>query len=251
TNAALEGKGVRAVFITSEGFADLLAIARQTRPKLYALEQEPRAVPVPAELCLEAPLRRGAHGEVVRSATAEELAQVAATCADLKPQAVAINLLFSYLDPADERDLEAALQETLPQDVFISRSSAVLPQYREYERGIATWLNATLGPLMQGYLDRLDTATRPSPLSIMQSSGGTISAAQASRQAVNLLLSGPAGGLAAVRWLAETTGISKLLTFDMGGTSTDVALYDGGIGLTSEGYIGDWPVAVPMVDMHT
>src|SRR5690606_13741233 len=98
TNAALEGKGVRTVFITSEGFADLLAIARQTRPKLYALEQEPRAVPVPAELCLEAPLRRGAHGEVVSSATAEELAQVAATCADLKPQAVAINLLFSYLD---------------------------------------------------------------------------------------------------------------------------------------------------------
>lgn len=251
TNAALEGKGVRTVFITSQGFADLLAIARQTRPKLYALEQPPRLSPVPPALCLEAPLRRSAEGEALISATEDELREVAASCAALEPRAVAINLLFSYLDPGDEIRLESVLREALPPDVFISRSSAVLPEYREYERGIATWLNASLGPLMQGYLDRLRAATRPCPLSIMQSSGGTISAEQAAGQAVRLLLSGPAGGLAAIRWLAATSGIDKLLTFDMGGTSTDVALYDGNIGLTNEGHIGGWPVAVPMVDMHT
>jgi len=251
TNAALEGKGVRTAFITNSGFADLLAIARQTRPQLYALEQPPRANPVPAALCLEAPVRRGAHGETLRQASPEELDAVARRCAALDPQAVAINLLFSYLAPEDEQALAEALRRQLPDSVFICCSADILPEYREYERGIATWLNATLGPLMQGYLTRLHAAIQPCPLAIMQSSGGTIGAEQAAGQAVRLLLSGPAGGLAAVRWLAEATGIERLLTFDMGGTSTDVALFDGAIGLTNEGYIGGWPVAVPMIDMHT
>jgi len=165
----------------------------------------------------------------------------------LQPEAVAINLLFSFIDDADER----AIESWLPDELFVSRSSQVLPEYREYERGIATWLNAWIGPLVAGYLERLNAALSPAPVAVMQSSAGTVSAAKAGEKAVHLLLSGPAGGLMGARFIGQQTQQAQLLTFDMGGTSTDVALVDGDIGLTSEGYIGPWPVAVPMVDMHT
>jgi len=170
-----------------------------------------------------------------------------------RPEAVAINLLFSYLDDEAERRIEKALENSalLPKNIFISRSSFVLPEYREYERGIATWLNAWLGPVVRGYIERLLQQVQPSSLTIMQSSGGTIGAQQACLRAVNLLLSGPAGGLAAAQAVAAQAGYSRILTFDMGGTSTDVALIDGAIGLTNEGRIGPYPVAVPMVNLHT
>ena len=131
------------------------------------------------------------------------------------------------------------------------RSSVVLPRYKEYERGIATWLNAWLGPVVERYLTRLVSVVAPSPVVVMQSSGGTISAAAASRRAVNLLLSGPAGGLAAARHVGAAIGHPDLLTFDMGGTSTDVALIGAQPRLTDEASIGPFPVAVPMADIHT
>ncbi|MEJ2592279.1 MAG: hydantoinase/oxoprolinase family protein, partial [Candidatus Thiodiazotropha sp.] len=121
----------------------------------------------------------------------------------------------------------------------------------EYERGIATWLNSWLGPLVAGYIERLRAGLPGSRVSVMQSSGEAIVAAQASRQAVRMLLSGPAGGLVGAAFTAHVSGCDKLLSFDMGGTSTDVALIDGAPRLTREGRIGPWPVAVPMVDMHT
>ncbi|MDH3871596.1 MAG: hydantoinase/oxoprolinase family protein, partial [Gammaproteobacteria bacterium] len=139
----------------------------------------------------------------------------------------------------------------LPEGLFVSRSSEVLPEYREYERGIATWLNAWVGPLVDGYMRRLQQALAPAPVSVMQSSGGTVSAGRAGHKAVQLLLSGPAGGLMGARFIGQQAGASRLLSFDMGGTSTDVALIEGEIRLTSEGHVGPWPVAVPMVDMHT
>jgi N-methylhydantoinase A len=252
TNAALEGKGVTTAYITNRGFADVLTIARQTRPRLYALHQHARQVPVPQEFCLETGGRIGADGTLLEPLTEEDLETLTASVEALRPRAVAINLLFSFEEDAAERRIENWLKSNLQAcRPFISRSSAVLREYREYERGIATWLNASLGPLMDRYLRQLQQDTAPSPLSIMQSSGGTIDAGHASSHAVNLLLSGPAGGLAAISWLAGITGENRLMTFDMGGTSTDVALFDGRIGLTTEGSIGPWPVAVPMVDMHT
>jgi N-methylhydantoinase A len=135
--------------------------------------------------------------------------------------------------------------------MFCSRSSQVLPEVREYERGMATWLNAYVGPLMDGYILRLQNQLMGARLSVMQSHAGTISAQQAGQHAVRLLLSGPAGGLQGAHYVASMANIDKLLTFDMGGTSTDVALIDGKIRLTSEGQIDRYPVAVPMVDMHT
>ncbi|MDH5653307.1 MAG: hydantoinase/oxoprolinase family protein [Gammaproteobacteria bacterium] len=247
TNAALEGKGVRTVFITNRGLGDMLTIGRQSRPELYNLQPAPIAPPVPRELCLETGGRLSARGEVVEPLTADDLARLREQVAQLAPQAVAINLLFSYLDDNFEKMIENAL----PSEVFVSRSSAILPEYKEYERGMTTWLNAWVGPLVQGYVRRLCEGAPLARISVMQSSGGTIAAEQAGSQAVQMLLSGPAGGLAAARFIGRQLGRERLLTFDMGGTSTDVALIDGDIQLTNEGRIGRYPVAVPMVDMHT
>ncbi|VAX11082.1 N-methylhydantoinase A [hydrothermal vent metagenome] len=247
TNAVLEGKGVSTVFITNRGLGDMLSIARQTRRQLYALQPSSPMPPVPASHCLETGGRLAADAMVVEDLTDADLQTLVLQVARLKPAAVAINLLFSYLDDGFEK----AIEKALPDDIFISRSSAILPEFREYERGMTTWLNASVGPLVEGYLRRLGEGVAHAQISVMQSSGGTIAAEQAGRKAVNMLLSGPAGGLAGARFIGEQAGCGGLLTFDMGGTSTDVALIDGDLQLTIEGRIADWPVAVPMVDMHT
>ncbi len=247
TNAVLEGKGVRTAYITNRGFADVLTIGRQARRELYQLTPEPEPVPVPAALCLETGGRITADGTCLEPLTEEDLQTLLRCIEALAPNAVAINLLFSFVDDRWERQIEAALPTTL----FVCRSSAVLNEYREYERGMATWLNAYVGPLMKRYLERLATAVEPAQVAVMQSHGGTLPARDAGTHAVELLLSGPAGGLVGAKFQAQASGISKLMTFDMGGTSTDVALIDGEIRLTSEGEIAGYPVAVPMVDMHT
>lgn len=247
TNAVLEGQGVRTAFITNRGFADLLTIGRQARRCLYDLQPPLPAAPVPAPLCLETGGRLAADGSVVEGLEAEDLEALTAALRALEPEAVAINLLFSFLDDRFERAVEAAV----PAGMFVSRSSAVLPEYREYERGVATWLNAWVGPRVAGYLERLRQQLAPAPIAVMQSSASTIDAGSAARQAVRLLLSGPAAGLLGARFIGAAAGRRKLLTFDMGGTSTDVALLDGAVELTSEGHIGPYPVAVPMVDLHT
>ena len=247
TNAALEGKGVRTVYIGNRGLADVLTIGRQARRELYRLQPQRPRPPVPPELCLESGGRLAADGSVVEGLSDEACAQLAERVAELAPQAVAINLLFSFLDDRFERQIE----RHLPASLFVSRSSDILPEEREYERGIATWLNAWLGPLVEGYVRRLQAGVHPAPVHVMQSSAATIHAGQAARRAVNLLLSGPAGGLMGALRLAQEAGCRRLLSFDMGGTSTDVALLDGEVSLTSEGHIGPWPVCVPMVDMHT
>ncbi len=247
TNAALERKGVKTVYVANKGFKDLLTIGRQARKELYNLQPEVEQPPVPDALCVEVNCRRDAAGELVVALTDKEITALQDKVAALKPEAIAINLLFSYVNDDEERCLENALKS----QCFVSRSSFVLPEYKEYERGMATWLNAWLGPLVERYLSSLAEKLGNTPVSVMQSSGGTISLDQAAQRAVNLMLSGPAGGLAAARFIGAAAGCSRLMTFDMGGTSSDVALIDGAIQLTNEGSIGPYPVAVPMVDMHT
>jgi len=247
TNAVLEGKGVRTAYVSNRGLADVLTIGRQVRRELYNLQPQAEAAPVPADLCLEVEGRLGADGSVVEPISDQAIQQLVERLQSLGIESVAINLLFSYLDDRSERRIEQAL----PDELFVSRSSYILPEQGEYERGIATWLNAWVGPPVHGYLQRLQQAVDPAPVHVMQSSALTIDAAQAARRAVNLLLSGPAGGLMGARLVAEQVGCSRLLSFDMGGTSTDVALIDGAVKLTSEGAIGRYPVSVPMVDMHT
>ncbi len=271
TNAVLEGKGVRTIFITNTGLRDLLTIGRQARRELYNLNPPPVVPPVPRELCLETGGRLAADGSVVEDLSAAQLQTLRTRLKKLAPQAVAINLLFSYLDDRFEK----AIAEIVPEGIFVSRSSHILPEYREYERGITTWLNASVGPLVQGYLRRLCAGLRvkipKAQVTVMQSAGGTIGAEQAGDEAVHMLLSGPAGGLAGAKYVGHLAGCYRLLSFDMGGTSTDVALLDdppnqngrghsdmpssdlplSDLPLTTEGRIGPYPVGVPMVDMHT
>ncbi|GAB6040800.1 hydantoinase/oxoprolinase family protein [Endothiovibrio diazotrophicus] len=247
TNAVLEGKGVRTAYVTCYGLGDLLTIGRQARRALYDLQPPPVAPPVPAELCLETGGRCDPDGELVDPLPFDELERLRAELERLQPRAVAINLLFSYVEEHWERTIESMM----PEGLFVSRASDILAEYGEYERGIATWLNSYVGPLVEGYLQRLEVGLAGAPLAVMQSSGGTIDAAQAGRRAVNMLLSGPAGGLMGARFVGRAAGCERLLTFDMGGTSTDVALIDGEVRLTGEGRIAGYPVAVPMVEMHT
>ena len=250
TNAALEGKNAPTAYVTNYGFGDTLRLGRQTRPTLYALEFPAQSMPLPSAYCLETGGRISAEGKVLETLTPDELQDLVARIKDLAPEAVAINLLFSFLDDSSEVAIEKAITDAgVP--VFVSRSSAVLPVYKEYERGIATWLNASLGPVVSGYLSRLRMSMNRCSLRIMQSNGETLDAEKAAESAVRLLLSGPAGGLIAMKTLGEQADFSKIISFDMGGTSTDVALLDGEIATTSEGHIGPYPVAVPMVDMHT
>ena len=247
TNAVLEGKGVRTAYVTNRGFGDVLAIGRQARRRLYDLQPPPVPPPVPPELCLETGGRIGPDGTVIEPLEEADLEALLARLAELRPRAVAVNLLFSWVDDAHERRIAEALHGEL----FVCRSSEVLRETREYERGIATWINAWVGPLVEGYLERLREAVAPAPVAVMESTGGTAGARAAGRRAVHLLLSGPAGGLTGARHMAAAGGLHRLLSFDMGGTSTDVALIDGDIGLTTEGRVAGYPVALPMADIHT
>ena len=251
TNAVLEGKGVRTVYITNSGLADVLTIGRQARKELYNLQPRKTAPLIPPEFCVEVDSRLGADGVAIAAMSDEELGALCSGVEELAPEAVAVNLLFSFIDDGEEKRIESALKRHGPDTLFISRSSDVLPEYKEYERGMTTTLNAYVGPLMQGYLRRLEYSAPGCRLAVMQSSGGTASAHQAGRYPVQLLLSGPAGGLKGAQYAAARSGFDRLLSFDMGGTSTDVSIIDQEIGFTTEGRIGGYPVAVPMVDMHT
>jgi N-methylhydantoinase A len=247
TNATLEGKGVSTAYVTNRGFTDTLLIGRQARPELYNLTPlQPKLAFDPA-MMIGTGGRLDADGGVVEPLTERDLDELTHRIRDLAPRAVAINLLFSFLDDRFERQIEDRLSSL----AFVSRSSFILPEYREYERGVTTWLNAWLGPLVAEYLNALRAEVAPSTLAVMQSSGGTIAAELAARRAVNLLVSGPAGGLAAAGFVGGRKGMHRLITFDMGGTSTDVSLIDGTPTLTTEGRVGPYPVAIPMADIHT
>ena len=247
TNAVLEGKGVKTVYIANNGLKDVILIGRQARPDLYDLQPPAIDYLIEAENCLEVESRLSADGKTIETMDEADLKKLCHQIEQIKPESVAINLLFSYLNDAEEKRIEAALSDRY----FVSRSSAVLNEYREYERGMATCLNSYVGPLMQKYLSRLEVALPEARLSIMQSNAGTISVKQAGDFAVNLLLSGPAGGLKGAQFIASDNGSRQLLSFDMGGTSTDVAMIKNEIELTSEGHVAGYPVAVQMVDMHT
>ncbi|MBU1189356.1 MAG: hydantoinase/oxoprolinase family protein [Gammaproteobacteria bacterium] len=256
TNAVLEGEFARTAFITNRGFADLLTLARQNRPQIYTLTPEVQAPPVPAELCLEVAVRCDADGRVlVDDLDAAALARLREQLSALQVEAVAVCLLFSWRNDDHEQRLAQHLGELWP----VSCSAQLVPEIGEYERGIACWLNAALTPVISAYLGRLQQQLPQANIAIMQSSGQTMAAAQAALEPVRLLLSGPAGGLAAVAAIRGHASVNVateahhagLLSFDMGGTSTDVAVVLDRPLLTSRGRVDRWPVALPMIEMHT
>lgn len=247
TNAVLEGKGACVAYVTSKGFADVLTLGRQEREQVYQLRQVETEPPVPPEHCLEVSTRICANSSLLDESDDEELQELRTRLEALNVEAVAINLVFSFLNPQQEQ----RIAETLGDRWFLSCSSKVLPEVKEYERGMATWLNASVGPVISRYLKRLQHRLPGAGIAVMQSAGTTIAADQAADQAVRLLLSGPAGGLAAARSIAMQTENPRLMSFDMGGTSTDVALFNGEIPLTQQCRLGSWPLSIPSVDIHT
>lgn len=250
TNAVLEGKGARAAFVTTEGFEHTLEIARQNRPDLYALDVVKPAPPVPVDRCIGVRERIGPGGEIWRRMVDGEGERIAAELVALGVESVAVSLLHSYRNPDHEQRLAATLREAVP-GVHVTVSSELLPEYREYERAATCIINAIVAPPMIGYLHRVTRKTGPERLRILASAGGNLPVSEVERVPVNTILSGPAGGVLGAWAVAQDAGLDRIITFDMGGTSTDVALCDGGPGRTTESAIGGLPLKLPMIDIHT
>src|SRR4051794_19723049 len=253
TNALLERRGARTALVTTEGFRDILEIARQNRPSLYDLTLDRPPPLVPRELRFTVRERMGPEGEIT-ALDEESLEEAVSAIKKAEVEAVAVCLLFAFMHPKHERRVGEALREALP-NVHVSLSSEVLPEFREYERFSTTAADAYLAPKLAAYLKNLggkvEEAGMPSPL-IMQSSGGVSTIDDAIRDAAAFVLSGPAGGVVGAAYVAGLGGHRDLLTFDMGGTSTDVAPVVRGEAQTStETVIAGVPIKLPMVDVHT
>jgi len=247
TNALLERRGARTALVTTRGFEDVVVIGRQARPELYNLEVVKPPPLVPDNLRFGLGGRITASGEIIEDLDETALSALPGRLRKAKVESVAICLLFSFVDPGFENRIAEALSDL---GIPLSVSHQILPEYREFERTSTVTINAYLQPLMGTYLERLATNTRS--LRVMQSSGGSISALVAAREPVRTILSGPAGGVVGALRAARAAGFEKIITFDMGGTSTDVALCGrDGLRMTNEASVAGLPVAVPVMDIHT
>jgi N-methylhydantoinase A len=253
TNALLERRGARTALVTTEGFRDILEIARQNRPSLYDLTQDRPPPLISRELRFTVRERMGPEGEIT-ARDEESLEKAVSAIKEAEVEAVAVCLLFAFMHPQHEKRIGEALRETL-RDVHVSLSSEVLPEFREYERFSTTAADAYLAPKLAAYLKNLagkaEEAGVSSPL-VMQSSGGVVRVKDAIADAAGCVLSGPAGGVVGAAYIGDLGGYRDLLTFDMGGTSTDVApVIEGEAQTTTETVIAGVPIKLPMVDVHT
>jgi N-methylhydantoinase A len=264
TNSLLERRGARVALVTTSGFEDLIEIGRQARPRLYDLNVQREPPLVPRALRFGVKERIAADGRPLLRPTPTELRRVRLQVKRSGAESIALCFLFSFANPAHEQVVARALRTLgLP----VAASHEILPEFREYERLSTTVINAYLAPRMGEYLTRLERAageglggpplSPPSPragrgrLFVMQSSGGITTAARAAAEPVRTILSGPAGGVVAATWLAESLGVRHAISFDMGGTSTDACLIDGRARTTHETTLGGLPVAIPMLDVHS
>ncbi|MXY01171.1 MAG: hydantoinase/oxoprolinase family protein [Chloroflexi bacterium] len=248
TNALLERKGARVGLVTTRGFGDVLEIGRQNRPRLYEIEPQKPEPLIPGELRFELTERTAADGAVLARPDPEELEQLAQRLVDLRVEAVAICFLHSYANPENERIVAAAFKGAgLPR---VSISAEVLPEFREYERTSTVAANAYLAEPVERYLHTLQRDA-PGPLWIVQSNGGLLTTEETAQLPVRTVLSGPAGGVTGAIWAAGASGFSDVVTFDMGGTSTDVSLCPGGPLHTNSGVVGQVPISIDMIDIHT
>ena len=252
TNALLQRRGARTALVTTAGFEDVLVIGRQARPELYNLNAIKPAPLVSDELRFGIRERVVASGEVLEALDNAEIERIRKAVEESGAQSVAICLLFAFLHPQHEQRIADSLASL---KIPLSISSTILPEYREYERTATVVINAYLQPLMGTYLNRITRSTdakRNSNFRVMQSSGGSVSAELAAQEPVRTILSGPAGGVVGALGAAKEAGFKNIITFDMGGTSTDVALCDAGtIRTTNEAVVAGLPVAVSVMDIHT
>jgi N-methylhydantoinase A len=249
TNALLQRRGARVALVTTAGFEDVIEIGRQARPELYNLNAIKPAPLVSETLRFGVSERVTASGEVLESLNNTSVKKLLDELRRSKCESAAVSLLFSFVHPAHEKQIEKALMKL---GVPLSISHRILPEYREYERTSTVAVNAYLQPLMGRYLKSLESQVSGCRLNVMQSSGGSISAKAAADEPVRTILSGPAGGIVGAMNAARGAEIAEIITFDMGGTSTDVALCDrDGMRLTNESIVAGVPVAIPMMDIHT
>ena len=252
----LEDKGARTALVTTRGFRHVLAIGRQDIPRranYLAWVKPPR--PVPASRVFEVSERIGAGGVVVEALDEASVQAAAEACRAQKVEAVAVCLLHSFANPAHERRVAELLRAALP-GIAVTASSDVLPVVREYERSLATVLNALVMPGVATYVSRLEDRLAEekveAPLLYMQSNGGVAGGATIRRAPALTALSGPAAGVVGARDVAAACGIKDIITVDIGGTSADICLIKNGtIALTQHGHVGEWPLPLPMVDMVT
>src|SRR5471032_62740 len=256
TNMILEDKGARTALVTTKGFRHVLTIGRQDIPRranYLAWVKPPR--PVPASRVFEVTERIGAGGTVIEALDEASVRVAADPCRAAKVEAVAVCLLHSFANPAHEQRAAEILRAHLP-GVAVTASSDVLPVVREYERSLATVLNAAVMPGVSTYVSRLEARLADekvtAPLLLMQSNGGVAGGATIRRAPALTALSGPAAGVVGARDMAAACGIRDIITVDIGGTSADICLIkDGRIALTQSGHVGNWPLPLPMVDMVT
>jgi N-methylhydantoinase A len=252
TNAVLERAGARTALVTTGGMRDLLVIGRQSRPDIYDLEPKTPDPLVPEELRFEIDGALTPDGEVARPIDTAHAATLVEAAHAGGAEAIAVSLLYSYVNPVLEEQFSSLVE--VHGSMYLSASSTVSPEYREVERTGTAVLNAYVGPVMSRYLERLSAGLAErgcGPLRIVQSDGGSADVARASRLPVATLLSGPSAGVAGAFETARAAGYERVLTFDMGGTSTDVALCDGEIPTRADVVIGGFAARTPVVDVHT
>ncbi len=248
TNAILERKGVPTALITTDGFQDVIRIGRQNRSRLYDLAYRKGAPIVLPEHCFGIPGRIDNQGNEIVPFDEDAALRVAHKIQAIGVESVAVCFLFSFANPTHEQRMREILA---PLGLPVSLSHEIVNEFREFERTSTTVVNAYVSPKMSLYLSRLQTYLSNDVLRIMQSNGGSISAETAMQQSVRTILSGPAGGVVGALEMGRLASKKKLITFDMGGTSTDVALIDGQPRLTLEATISGYPVKAPMIDIHT
>lgn len=269
TNTLLEHKGAKTALITTQGFRDILQIGRQNRPSLYDLSADPPPPLIPRHLRFEVSERIDHTGHVQKSLNLEEVDSLVKILDSSHLDSIAVSLLFSFLYPLHEQLIAERLRES---GYFVSVSSEILPEFREYERTSTTVVNAYVSPVLEHYLAELEEyfqEGKRTHLRVMQSNGGAISVNEARRVGVHCILSGPAGGVIGAQYIAELTDMSqassssdkdlvdntigntRVLAFDMGGTSTDVSLIYGVPGITTEAQVGGYPIGIPVLDIHT
>jgi N-methylhydantoinase A len=254
TNSILQRKGARVALVTTKGFEDAIEIGRQARPKLYDFFFDRVQPLVASELRFGIAERTDCDGKILEQPNPQNLDRLRDNIRAQHPEAIAVALLFSFANPANELAVEQNVQAlNLP----LSVSHKILPEFREYERTSTVVVNAYLQPVMQHYLQSLDqrlarkTPSSANRIFVMQSSGGITTLATAAREPVRTVLSGPAGGVVGASATARLSGFRHIISFDMGGTSTDVALVDGEAKASSQSEIAGLPVGVPMLDIHT
>jgi N-methylhydantoinase A len=257
TNTLLQRKGARVAFVTTAGFEDVIEIGRQARPKLYDFFFDRVEPLVAADLRFGVDERVSSNGEVLREPSPADLRYLKNKVLAKKPEAIAISLLFSFANPKNEASVASGLRDL---GVPLSISHEILPEFREYERASTVVVNAYLQPVMQRYLESLEARVRAwsgmrrdgsARIFVMQSSGGITALRSAAREPVRTVLSGPAGGVVGAVAMARRSGCERIISFDMGGTSTDVALVDREVRGGNQAEIAGLPVGVPMLDIHT